>query len=174
MIYKSGYDKAELIRRWDDITSPARFAGANETLDWIYNASRKDDRVRLVKKPRAAYDPYATVFRGRIKEEENGSAIRGVFTKGLADYIITFAVFGIYFGVCAEYASRAADKTLPLMMISVGIAAVLFLLIPLPGKRRKYGELIKKVTGEKDFAPAPAEKPAEKKEKYKFRLSGKR
>ena len=49
MRYKSLYKKDELIQRWDDITSPARFAGANETLDWVYNASRKGERVKLVK-----------------------------------------------------------------------------------------------------------------------------
>ena len=49
-----------------------------------------------------------------------------------------------------------------------------FLLTPLPGKRRKYGELIREVVGEApgtagtdNSAPAQTQ---EQKEKYKFRL----
>ena len=123
MKYESSYGKEELIRRWDEITSPARFAGANEQLDWVYNASRKGDSVRLVKKPRASYDPYATVFRGKIEATKTGSRIRGIFTKGAADYIITAFVAAIYLGVCIAYAGRAADKTVPYLLISAPVPA---------------------------------------------------
>ena len=181
MRYGSLYSKDELTARWDDITSPARFAGANEQLDWIYNASRKGDRVKLVKKPRAAYDPFATVFRGKISERK----ISGVFTKGLFDYIITAAVSGVYFGVCAEYFSRAENRIIPSVFISVGILAVLLALIPLPGKRKKYGKLIRKVTGPSPDrasaqpAPAPEENetgapPETEDERYKFRVFGRK
>ncbi len=172
MKYRSSCSKEELIKRWDDVTSPARFAGANAELDWVYNASRKEDRVRLVKKPRASYDPYATVFRGKIEEDGEGSSITGIYTKGIADYIITLIVGSIYFGVCAEYASRSAVKTVPYLLISAGILVVLFLLTPLPGKRRKYGELIKKVTGETDDRPSDGGSDPGR-EKYKFRIRSK-
>lgn len=179
MKYKSLYKKDELIKRWDDITSPARFAGANETLDWVYNASRTKDKVKLVKKPRAAYDPFATVFRGKIEEAKNGSQIRGVFTKGVFDYIITFFVAVVYFGVCAAYMSRVTDQTIPLLLISVGVIIILFALIPFPGKRKKYGALIRKVTGPSPDNNAAVPENAsdvktEKKEKYKFRMSGRK
>ncbi|MBP5209180.1 MAG: hypothetical protein J6330_12075 [Clostridia bacterium] len=177
MKYESSYGKEELIRRWDEITSPARFAGANEQLDWVYNASRKGDSVRLVKKPRASYDPYATVFRGKIEATKTGSRIRGIFTKGAADYIITAFVAAIYLGVCIAYAGRAADKTVPYLLISAGIAVFIFLLTPLPGKRRKYGELIREVvgkapdaSGKEKEAPEQTQEQQEQKEKYKFRL----
>ena len=179
MRYKSLYSKDELIKRWDDITSPARFAGANETLDWVYNSFRNGDNVKLVKKPRAAYDPYATVFRGKIEKTKNGSQIRGVYTKGLFDYIITAVIAVIYFGVCLEYLSRASERTVPLILISVGVIIILFALIPFPGKRRKYGALIREVTGPSpDKAQtAPEKEPeveTEEKEKYKFRLTGRK
>ena len=177
MRYKSLYSKDELIQRWDDITSPARFAGANETLDWVYNSFRKGDNVKLVKKPRAAYDPYATVFRGRIEETKSGSQIRGIFTKGLFDYIITLFIAVVYFGVCAAYLSRAADQTIPLILISAGVIVILFLLIPFPGKRKKYGELIRQVTGtpQAKNEEKPAEEPVNtEKEKYKFRVAGRK
>lgn len=182
MKYKSLYGKEELTARWDDITSPARFAGANETLDWVYNASRNGDNVKLVKKPRASYDPYATVFRGKIERTKDGSQIRGVFTKGLFDYMITLFIAVVYFGVCAAFLSRAADKTVPLILISVGVLIILFALIPLPGKRKKYGALIRKVTGPAPGKDAPAQKqPPEEteqsgddKEKYKFRVFGRK
>ena len=177
MRYRSLYSKDELIKRWDDITSPARFAGANETLDWVYNSFRKGDNVKLVKKPRAAYDPYATVFRGKIEEAKNGSQIRGVFTKGLFDYIITLFIAVVYFGVCAAYLSRAADRTVPLILISVGVIVILFLLIPFPGKRKKYGELIRQVTGgtKAENEAEPKDEPVyTEKEKYKFRVTGRK
>lgn len=180
MIYKSKYGKNELLKRWDDITSPARFAGANAELDWVYNSFRKGDKIKLVKKPRASYDPYATVFRGVIEETKYGSRIRGVYTKGLFDYIITAFVAAIYFGVCLEYLSRAQDRTIPLLLISVGIITVLFALIPFPGKRKKYGALIREVTGDppgskKEKAEEqPAAPVYEEKEKYKFRMTGRK
>ncbi len=179
MKYKSRYNKEELISRWDELTSPARFAGANAELDWVYIASRKGDRIKLVKKPRASYDPYATVFRGRIEAAENGSQIRGVYTKGLFDYILTAVIAVVYFGVCAAYLSRVLDKTIPLILISVGIIMILFALIPFPGKIAKYGALIREVTGtppdkKKKAEPAGTVISDNDKEKYKFRFSGRK
>ena len=183
MKYRSLYNKEELINRWDDITSPARFAGAHDELDWVFISSRKGDKVKLVKKPRAAYDPYATVFRGVIEQTEKGARIRGVFTKGLFDYIITFVIAVIYFGVCAVYLSRSSDKTLPLIFISVGVILILFALIPFPGTRKKYGALIRQVTGpdpaedkvsEEKQAKDQSEKNNEDEEKYKFRVFGRK
>ena len=179
MKYKSIYNKKELVDRWDEITSPARFAGANAELDWVYNSTRKDDKVKLVKKPRASYDPYATVFRGRIEQTKNGGQIRGVYTKGLIDYIITAIIGGVYFGVCAEYLSRAQDKTVPLMLISVGVIVILFALVPYPGKIKKYGVLIREVTGEppgkkQKEPPVQTDTEYKEKEKYKFRMTGRK
>ena len=183
MRYESAFTKEELTARWDVITSPGRFAGANETLDWVYNASRKGDRVKLVKKPRAAYDPYATVFRGKIESRGGASRIRGVFTKSVFDYVITAVISAVYFGVCAEYLSRAHDRTVPLILISVGIAAVIFALTPMPGKIRKYGALIREVTGpsprakKKEAEDIPASQPAQSdgpRKKYDFRVFGRK
>ena len=166
MKYKSIYNKSELIARWDEITSPARFAGANAELDWVYNSFRKGDKIKLVKKPRASYDPYATVFRGKIEQTK-------------FDYIITAVIGAVYFGVCAEYLSRAADRTVPLLLISVGVIVVLFALIPFPGKRKKYGALIREVTGEppdkkQKEEPKQTDTEYEEKEKYKFRMTGRK
>ena len=53
----------------------------------------------------------------------------------------------------------------------------IFLLTPLPGKRRKYGELIREVvgkapdaSGKEKEAPEQTQEQQEQKEKYKFRL----
>ena len=85
----------------------------------------------------------------------------------------------VYFGVCAEYLSRAEDKTIPLILISVGIIVILFALIPFPGKIKKYGALIREVTGEppgKKKKAEPTEQTVQdsEKEKYKFRFSGRK
>ena len=95
MIFKSNYGKEELIARIDDLTSEARFAGADEINDWVFQSKRKDDRIKIVRKPKNAYDPFAAVFRGKIVGLENGSAIKGVYTKSVFDYVFSFFVFFI-------------------------------------------------------------------------------
>lgn len=188
MIFRSGFDKAALILRFDDITSEARFAGADEQNDWIFQSFRKGDRIKIVRKPKGSYDPFASVFRGRIMETESGSAIKGVYTKSLPDYIFTFIIFFVYYTVCFNSYASAENKTAPLAFMIVGAAIILLLFSSLPHTRKRYGEFIRRVT-EGDAAEnpaAPAENPPdggcaapdgsadvkkdEKKEKFKFRL----
>ena len=99
----------------------------------------------------------------------------------LISFIVTSCVIYGFFGVCAAYLSRASDRTVPLILISVGVILILFALIPFPGKRKKYGALIRQVTGDprakKEDGPAkkPEEEPVyTEKEKYKFRVTGRK
>lgn len=189
MIFKSNYGKKELISRFDDLTSEARFAGADEMNDWVFQSKRTDDRIKIVRKPKNAYDPFASVFRGKIVETEHGSAIKGVYTKSVFDYISAFIVFFIYFSICAKYYNMSEDKTNPTVMIFVGIAIILLLFSSLPHTRKRYGEFIRRVTEGDGTALSPgASVPdkterqenakenntesdeKEKKNKYKFRI----
>lgn len=183
MIFKSSFDKQTLISRFDDLTSEARFAGADEMNDWVFQSSRKGDRIKIVRKPKAAYDPFASVFRGTITETESGSAIKGFYTKSLPDYIFSFFVFSIYYTVCFKYFDSADDKTVPTLLMIAGAALILLLFSSLPHTRRRYGEFIRRITEdggtpasppgkqpENCEAPPAPEDPDEKKNRYKFRF----
>ncbi len=84
---RSGHKREVLESRWDEMTSPARFAGCDDTMDLIFVAKRSGGRVRLVRKARIAHEPFCCVFRGKISGSGSGSVIKGVFTKSVADYI---------------------------------------------------------------------------------------
>lgn len=181
MIFRSKYGKNELIARFDDLTSEARFAGADEQNDWIFLSARKGDRIKIVRKPKNAYDPFASVFRGRIVGDEDGSAIKGVYTKSLPDYIFTFFVFLIYYTVCFKYYASAEDRTVPVALMIAGAAVILLILSSLPHTRKRYGEFIRRVTeGESLPVPEPpkteetqkaeAKETNEEKNKFKFRF----
>lgn len=185
MIFESDFDKAALISRFDDLTSEARFAGADEQNDWVFQSTRKGDKIKIVRKPKNAYDPFATVFRGKITETKSGSAIKGVYTKSLPDYIFSFFVFFIYYAVCFKYYSSSADKTVPLTLIFAGALIILLLFSSLPHTRKRYGDFIRRVTeGDGESAakkPDGPEKDPEEKEnsenkekeeknKFKFRF----
>ncbi len=150
MIFKSNFDKETLTARFDDLTSEARFAGADEQNDWVFQSSRKGDKIKIVRKPKSAYDPFASVFRGTIIEDGKGSAIKGIYTKSLPDYIFTFFVFLIYYTVCFKYFASAEDKTVPLILILSGAAVIFLLFSSLPHTRKRYGDFIKRVTGGED------------------------
>ena len=57
--FESRYSKDELISRWDEFTSPARFAGTDDVMDLIFVSKRKGNKVRLVKRARTKRDPFA-------------------------------------------------------------------------------------------------------------------
>ena len=82
------YSVEELSQRWDDYTSPARFAGSDDTMDLIFVAKRNGNKVQLVRKARTVREPFTCVFRGKIKKTDKGSEISGVFTKSFFDYVL--------------------------------------------------------------------------------------
>ena len=185
MIFKSDYGKNELIARFDDLTSEARFAGADEQNDWIFLSTRKGDKIKIIRKPKNAYDPFASVFRGRIVGVENGSEIRGFYTKSLPDYIFSLFVFSIYYTVCFNYYASADDKTVSLSLMIAGAAVLLLLFSSLPHTRKRYGDFIRRVTEGEAVQPRTAEAEApenepdaeekkedvkEEKNKFRFRF----
>ena len=89
---RSGHKREVLESRWDEMTSPARFAGCDDTMDLIFVAKRSGGRVRLVRKARIAHEPFCCVFRGKISGSGSGSVIKGVFTKSVADYFIVLLI----------------------------------------------------------------------------------
>ncbi len=127
-----------LEQRWDEQTSPARFAGSDELMDNIFIASRKKDRVFLIRRASGALDPFATVFRGRIVPCGEGSALKGRFTKRLFDYILLLALF-VLDALIFLQSWLAGEADLSLAGWCGGFALVLLLLaIPLRSPRRRY------------------------------------
>ena len=96
---RSGHKREVLESRWDEMTSPARFAGCDDTMDLIFVAKRSGGRVRLVRKARIAHEPFCCVFRGKISGSGSGSVIKGVFTKSVADYFIVLLISARQFAI---------------------------------------------------------------------------
>lgn len=146
LVLKSKWTPDQLAQRWDEKTSPARFAGNDALMDSIFIASRKEDRVFLIRRASGALDPFATVFRGRIVPCGEGSAIKGHFTKRLFDYVllVLLAVLDgfLYFRmldsgqVSASYQGFCAAFALLLLLAAV----------PLRAPRRRYRAFLEEIT----------------------------
>lgn len=134
-----------LERRWDEQTSPARFAGSDELMDNIFIASRKEDRVFLIRKASGALDPFATVFRGRILPRGEGSVLKGRFTKRLFDYVLLLALFALDAAVFLQ-GLLAGEADASLAGWCGGFALVLLLLaVPLRSARRRYRAFLESI-----------------------------
>ena len=144
---KSNYKAEELEARWDEMTSPARFAGCDDTLDLIFVAARKDRKVRLVRKARIAREPFCCVFRGKISANGSGSSIKGVFTKAIADYIIVLIITALLFYVRHEVILRGSAPYTVNVLLAVWIVAAILLLYNTKRIRRKYIEFLERIAG---------------------------
>lgn len=146
LILKSKSTPEQLAQRWDEKTSPARFAGSDELMDNIFIASRKEDRVFLIRRASGALDPFATVFRGRIVSCGSGSAIKGRFTKRLFDYLLVFAL-AVLDGFLFYRAWDDGSVTPSFTGLCIGVAVLLLLLaVPLRSPRRRYREFLEEIT----------------------------
>ena len=146
MIMKSKLTKRQLAERWDERTSPQRFAGSDDMFDNIFVADRKGDKIKVAFKPRTGTYLFSAVFRGRITEDEEGSAITGKYTKSDADYVIA----GILVIIFTAVLKALYDRGIGAIKIYIGMlicAAVLFVfLVPKRGAIKKYRELFKDIT----------------------------
>ncbi len=138
LFLKSKCSEAELTDRWDERTSPARFAGNDDLFDAVFVAKRKQNRVTLIRKARGAWDPFATVFRGRIVPLQDGSAIKGHFTKRLLDYglLLLLLLADGYF--CFRLQDMGKLSTAASVGCLVLAAILLLLAVPLRASRRRY------------------------------------
>ncbi len=150
--FESNLSVQELTDKWDEYTSPARFAGSDDTMDLIFVAKRKNDKVHLVRRSRLSREPFSPIFRGRIKKTEQGSKIVGIFTKSLLDYfsvgIIVALLFYIRAGIIERGDSLNAINTLLVCAIIGGI----LLLYNTRAAKRRYADFITRITGgESDY-----------------------
>ena len=145
--FQSEYSESELIARWDEHTSISRFAGSDETMDLIYVSKRKANKVRLVRKALLAREPFASVFRGKIRKTESGSEIVGFFTKSLFDYAIIAAIISFLFYFRAYVIERGDSISTANTLIVIAIAASVLCVYNFRSTKRKYAEFISRITG---------------------------
>ena len=143
----SDYSFEELVARWDDFTSPARFAGSDESLDLVYKSRRRGDKVTLVRRSDSMREPYAAVFRGKIVKTAQGSEIRGIFTKSFADYAVTAAIIALAVIIRIYAQDRADSLETANVLLAAAIIIGLLLLFNLRSAKRKYLDFICKITG---------------------------
>ena len=145
MKFESGLTITELAARWDERTSPQRFAGSDDIFDNIYIARRKGDRVKLAFKPRSGPDLFGTVFRGRIAQDGEKSYITGFFTKTCADYILA-CVLAVIMAVILK---AMYDRGMALVHLYAGMAlsdaVLLVYLYPKRSPRKKYSEFLRDI-----------------------------
>lgn len=145
--FESDFSVEKLIENWDDFTSPARFAGNDDTMDLIFVAKRKDDRVKLVRRARFSREPFSTVFRGKIRKTKNGSEIVGVFTKTIFDYVFSAAVIGFIYYVRSIIIERGASLNTINALLAISIIAFLLLLLNTRATKRRYSDFLCRITG---------------------------
>ncbi len=155
IVFPSKHSSEELLNRWDDYTSPARFAGNDDTMDLIFVSKRKGNKLRLVRKARSAYELFSCVFRGEIVEKETGSEIRGVFTKSIFDYSLVGAIVGILFYIRSIIIERGGNLSAINTLLAIGIVGGVLLLLNARSVKRRYAEFIFRITEEETNAFKP-------------------
>ena len=145
MKIKSGLSLEELARRWDERTSPQRFAGGDELFDNIFISERNGEKIKTAYKPRSGPDLFSTVFRGRLVKDGDGSAISGLFTKTVADYILACVLAVVFFAVMKAVADRGADTAVIYAGCAVFAAVMILFLIPKKSFKKKYLELFEDI-----------------------------
>ena len=150
LVLESKATPEQLAQRWDEKTSPARFAGNDELMDNIFIASRKENRVFLIRRASGALDPFATVFRGRIVPCGSGSAVKGRFTKRLFDYLLLL-LLAVIDGFVYFRALNDGSVSPSVTGLCIAFALLLLLLaVPLPAPRRRYREFLEGITSADD------------------------
>lgn len=145
--FPSDFSVEKLIENWDEYTSPARFAGSDDTMDLIFVSKRNDKSVKLVRRARFSREPFSTVFRGKIRNTKNGSEIVGVFTKTILDYAFSAAVLALLFYIRAIIIDRGGYLNTINVLLAVSIVAFVLLLMNTRASKRRYVDFICRITG---------------------------
>lgn len=145
---RSGHKREVLESRWDEMTSPARFAGCDDTMDLIFVAKRSGGRVRLVRKARIAHEPFCCVFRGKISGSGSGSVIKGVFTKSVADYFIVLLITALLFYIRHEVILRGSSQYTINFLIAFWLVAAVMLLYNTKRARGKYIKMLNRIAAD--------------------------
>ena len=143
---KSDYSPDELVRRWDEFTSPERFAG-NDEIELVFVGKRKGRSVKLIRRSKVRFEPYATVFRGKIYDNGSSGSVKGVFTKTVFSYIITALIIAAVFIMRLKAAERGSDLSAVNTILAVSVIAGILLLLNYRRTKRRYVDFICRITG---------------------------
>lgn len=149
--FKSKYSIDELIKKWDEFTSPSRFAGSDENMDLIFISKRKGNKVRLVRRARQSREPFSCIFRGKIEKTENGSAIKGVFTKSIFDYVFVGIIFALLFYIRMLIIERGDSLNTINVLLICWIVFGLLLLFNTRSAKRRFADFITRITDEENI-----------------------
>lgn len=144
--FNSCFSKEELTSRWDEFTSPARFAGSDDVMDLIYVSKRKNDRVRLVRRARSKREPFSCVFYGKIAKNEKGSEISGIFAKSVIDYIAIALIIALLAYIRYIVIDRGESPVTVNILLGASIIIGILLLYNTRSTKRKYAEFISRIT----------------------------
>ncbi len=142
----SSHSPKALLSRWDERTSPARFAGNDDVLDTVYRAKRKGNKIFLIRKGYSSVDPFVTVFRGEIAQTEKGSVLRGTFTKRAFDYVLIFLFLALDIAFAARSYLMGSLTYTGLAGCALFAVIMILLAIPMPSAKRRYTEFLKDIT----------------------------
>ncbi|HBR32437.1 MAG: hypothetical protein PHD46_05640 [Eubacteriales bacterium] len=142
---KSSYSADQLAVQWDKRTSPERFAGNDDFMDLCFAGFRKGNRIKLARRNGISREPFSTVFRGKIVSQNGGSEIRGIFTKGLTDYITVFFVLAFVIAIYGVVKSRNAPMTAINVLLIITVLIAFVLLLTLGRTKREYLDFIKEI-----------------------------
>lgn len=148
--FESDMSVDELVEKWDEYTSPARFAGSDDTMDLIFMANRKGKKVKLVRRARSNREPFTSVFRGEISETRHGSKISGFFTKSIIDYCFIGCLIGLLFYIRNVFVERGDSLNTINVLLSFAIIGGLLLLYNTRASKRKYADFISRITGKEN------------------------
>lgn len=145
MTFTSKYSQKELIARWDERLNPARYSGNDDVLDLIFYGQRKGNRIKLMRYSGISRIQFSAVFRGRIIETEQGSIIRGCFTKSISDYILTAIVLGAVFFIYNTVKQRDVSLSVINALLLFSLAAAFLLLYIWNGTKKSYIDILKDI-----------------------------
>lgn len=144
--FHSKHSADELISRWDEYTSPSRFAGNDDTMDLIFVSKRKNNKVRLIRRSKANREPFACVFRGTIVSDEYGSVIKGIFTKTIFDYIVVGLIIAAIFYIRSLVEARGEPLNTMNALLVIAIVGGIALLYNLRITKKRYAEFISRIS----------------------------
>lgn len=145
--FPSDLSPEELAEKWDEYTSPARFAGSDDTMDLIYMSRRNGYKVNLVRKARSAREPFSCIFRGRIKKSEKGSELVGFFAKSIVDYVVVAGLLALVFYIRSLIITRGENPGAINIILMVALVGSALLLYNTRAAKRRYSEFIFRITG---------------------------
>ena len=144
--FESRFSAEQLKDRWDEYTSPARFAGADETMDLIYVSKRKGEKVKLVRRTSSKREPFSCVFRGKIVSTEQGGSINGFFVKSIIDYIAIICICVLLAYIRYLVIDRGDSPVTVNLLLGSAILIGIALLYNKRSTKQKYAEFISRIT----------------------------